>query len=151
MKFGLFGCYSFYSLFFFSFVSFNDNSCIFFRTYFGLCAPCHHCIDNVWPGKKQQQQQLNAQKHAAESRGLIILRVLSGLGEGTMYSGLTDLLAAWVPLTERTTLGSLAYGGSTVNTYYHAARGQIVCALVKWSIMFNLRFFILISHLYETH
>lgn len=42
--------------------------------------------------------------------------MLSGLGEGVIYAGLTDLLAAWVPLKERTTLGSLAYGGSTVNT-----------------------------------
>lgn len=51
----------------------------------------------------------------AESTGLIVLRVFSGLGEGTMYAGLTDLLATWVPLKERTTLGSLAYGGSTVS------------------------------------
>lgn len=43
------------------------------------------------------------------------MRILSGLGEGTMYGGLTELLAAWIPLKERTTLGSLAYGGSTVN------------------------------------
>lgn len=55
----------------------------------------------------------------AEMKGLIILRVLSGLGEGTMYAGLTDLLAAWVPLNERTTLGSLAYGGSTVISIPH--------------------------------
>lgn len=50
----------------------------------------------------------------AEANGLIILRVFSGLGEGTMYAALTDLLAAWVPIEERTTLASLAYGGSTV-------------------------------------
>lgn len=50
----------------------------------------------------------------ADSNGLIVLRIFSGLGEGTMYAGLTDLLAAWVPLKERTTLASLAYGGSTV-------------------------------------
>lgn len=58
-------------------------------------------------------------KRIAEMKGLIILRVLSGLGEGTMYAGLTDLLAAWVPLNERTTLGSLAYGGSTVISIPH--------------------------------
>lgn len=44
--------------------------------------------------------------------------MVSGLGEGLIYSGLTDLLAAWVPLNERTTLGSLAYGGSTVISKY---------------------------------
>lgn len=51
----------------------------------------------------------------AEANGLIVLRILSGLGEGTIYGGLTELLAAWIPLKERTTLCSLAYGGSTVN------------------------------------
>lgn len=51
----------------------------------------------------------------AEASGLIVLRIFSGLGEGVMYAALTDLLAAWVPLSERTTLGSFAYGGSTVN------------------------------------
>lgn len=60
---------------------------------------------------------------SAEANGLIILRVFSGLGEGTMYAGLTDLLAAWVPLQERTTLASLAYGGSTV--------------LLKWVFSYN--------------
>lgn len=52
---------------------------------------------------------------AAEATGLIVLRIFSGLAEGVVYPALTDLLAAWVPLTERTTLGSFAYGGSTVN------------------------------------
>lgn len=61
--------------------------------------------------KTNDQQQLTA-----ESNGLIILRIFSGLGEGTMYAGLTNLLAAWVPVKERTTLASLAYGGSTVQT-----------------------------------
>ncbi|XP_031630362.1 putative inorganic phosphate cotransporter [Contarinia nasturtii] len=53
---------------------------------------------------------------SAEATGLIVLRLFGGLGEGVIYAGLTDLLAAWVPLKERTTLASLAYGGSTVGT-----------------------------------
>lgn len=56
----------------------------------------------------------NTRGRVAEANGLIVVRILSGLGEGTMYAGLTELLAAWVPLKERTTLGSLAYGGSAV-------------------------------------
>lgn len=56
-------------------------------------------------------------KSTAEAIGLIVLRIFSGLGEGVMYAALTDLLAAWVPLSERTTLGSFAYGGSTVNSF----------------------------------
>lgn len=55
----------------------------------------------------------------AEANGLIALRIFGGLGEGVIYAGLTDLLAAWVPLKERTTLASLAYGGSTVSVNRH--------------------------------
>lgn len=46
-----------------------------------------------------------------------MFRFFGGLGQGFMYAGLTELLAAWVPLKERTTLASLAYGGSTVNQF----------------------------------
>lgn len=62
-------------------------------------------------------KKCRAYTHTADSGGLIALRFFGGLGQGTMYAGLTELLAAWVPLKERTTLASLAYGGSTVNQF----------------------------------
>lgn len=53
-------------------------------------------------------------KKKAEMYGLITLRIIIGLGQGLMYAALTDLLAVWIPLEERTMLASFAYGGSTV-------------------------------------
>lgn len=73
---------------------------------------------NIWPwfnfAKTNEKKNVVA-IFAAESDGLIALRLLGGLGQGTMYAGLTQLLAVWVPLKERTTLATLAYSGSTVN------------------------------------
>lgn len=46
--------------------------------------------------------------------GLIALRILMGIGEGVMYTALTVLLAAWVPINERTTICCFAFGGSMV-------------------------------------
>ena len=45
---------------------------------------------------------------------LIALRVLMGLGEGTTFPALSALLASWIPLTERSKLGSLVFGGGQV-------------------------------------
>lgn len=57
---------------------------------------------------------------------LITLRVLMGVSQGIMYSSLTVLLAAWVPLSERTTLGCFAFGGSTVRKTCDVARWACV-------------------------
>jgi ACS family sodium-dependent inorganic phosphate cotransporter len=48
------------------------------------------------------------------STALIILRVLMGLGEGTTFPALSALLASWIPLTERSKLGSFVFGGGQV-------------------------------------
>lgn len=45
---------------------------------------------------------------------LIVLRVLQGLGEGTTFPALSALLAMWIPLNERSKLGSLVFGGGQV-------------------------------------
>lgn len=51
---------------------------------------------------------------AGGSTALIVLRVLMGLGEGTTFPAMSALLAAWVPLKERSKLGSLVFGGGQV-------------------------------------
>lgn len=51
------------------------------------------------------------------STALIILRVLMGAGEGTTFPALSALLASWIPLKERSKLGSLVFGGGQVCTY----------------------------------
>lgn len=37
-----------------------------------------------------------------------------GLGEGTTFPALSALLASWIPLTERSKLGSFVFGGGQV-------------------------------------
>lgn len=45
---------------------------------------------------------------------LIVLRVLMGLGEGTTFPALSALLASWIPITERSKIGSFVFGGGQV-------------------------------------
>lgn len=46
--------------------------------------------------------------------GLIVSRILIGLGEGVIYPACTALLASWVPLKERSKIGTLTYSGAQV-------------------------------------
>lgn len=45
---------------------------------------------------------------------LIVLRILMGISAGTNFPALTVLVAAFVPKKERSTLGTIALGGSQV-------------------------------------
>lgn len=45
---------------------------------------------------------------------LIGLRFLEGLGEGTTFPALSALLATWIPVKERSKLGSFVFGGGQV-------------------------------------
>lgn len=53
--------------------------------------------------------------HAGGAPWLIALRVLEGLGEGTTFPALSALLATWIPLGERSKIGSFVFGGGQVN------------------------------------
>lgn len=57
---------------------------------------------------------------AGGSTWLIVLRVLQGLGEGTTFPALSALLAMWIPLNERSKLGSLVFGGGQVGYQRHS-------------------------------
>ena len=52
---------------------------------------------------------------------LILVRFLEGLGEGTTFPALTCLIAAWIPLKERSKAGAMVFGGAqvTVNLIYY--------------------------------
>lgn len=49
--------------------------------------------------------------------GMVVLRVIMGLGQGTVFPALCALLASWAPEKERGRLGSLVFGGGQVNVY----------------------------------
>ncbi|KAG4078473.1 hypothetical protein HA402_009185 [Bradysia odoriphaga] len=71
------------------------------------------------------------------STSLIVLRVLMGLGEGTTFPALSSLLAAWIPLKERSKLGSLVFGGGQVGTILGTLiSGLLLQNFPGWSSVF---------------
>lgn len=71
------------------------------------------------------------------STALIIIRVLMGLGEGTTFPALSALLASWIPLKERSKLGSLVFGGGQVGTILgNLISGYLLHSFDGWSSVF---------------
>ncbi|XP_047119767.1 putative inorganic phosphate cotransporter isoform X1 [Schistocerca piceifrons] len=69
----------------------------------------------------------------------IAIRVLMGLGEGTTFPALNALLAQWVPVSERGTLGSLVFAGSLIgNIVANAVSGVVIEATQSWDSVFYL-------------
>ncbi|KAG5676613.1 hypothetical protein PVAND_006433 [Polypedilum vanderplanki] len=68
---------------------------------------------------------------------LIALRFLEGLGEGTTFPALSALLAAWVPLKERSKLGSFVFGGGQVGTIFgQFVSGYLISYYGTWESVF---------------
>lgn len=72
---------------------------------------------------------------AGGAPALIIIRIIIGLGEGLIFPACTALLAAWVPLKERSKIGTLTYSGAQVNTTYFNFSFFLVFQKVINSIM----------------
>ncbi|XP_033335730.1 putative inorganic phosphate cotransporter isoform X1 [Megalopta genalis] len=53
-----------------------------------------------------------------EATGLIILRVLMGLCEGTTFPALNAMLAQWTPPEERSKIGTLVFAGAQLGTVF---------------------------------
>ncbi|CAG9763217.1 unnamed protein product [Ceutorhynchus assimilis] len=70
-------------------------------------------------------------------KALVALRFIEGLGEGTTYPALTALLAKWVPLKERATIGSLVYAGSQFGTILsNSISGALIRQTEDWASVF---------------
>ncbi|XP_060521750.1 putative inorganic phosphate cotransporter [Cylas formicarius] len=68
---------------------------------------------------------------------VVAVRVLEGLGEGTTFPALTTLLANWVPLKERSKIGTLVYAGSQIGTVVgNSISGALIAATDDWAIVF---------------
>ncbi|XP_022911267.2 putative inorganic phosphate cotransporter isoform X1 [Onthophagus taurus] len=72
-----------------------------------------------------------------EWQGLITLRALEGLGEGTTYPAVTALLARWVPLGERARMSGIVFSGSHLGTVIgNVLSGYLIEITGTWSSVF---------------
>ncbi|CAH0564297.1 unnamed protein product [Brassicogethes aeneus] len=70
---------------------------------------------------------------------LVAVRVIEGLGEGTTFPALTTLLASWVPLSERSKIGTLVYAGSQIGTVVgNSVSGALIASTNDWASVFYL-------------
>ncbi|KAJ8913208.1 hypothetical protein NQ315_016150 [Exocentrus adspersus] len=68
---------------------------------------------------------------------VVVVRIIEGLGEGTTFPALTTLLANWVPLSERSKIGTLVYAGSQIGTVVgNSLSGALIAATKDWAIVF---------------
>ncbi|XP_075148898.1 putative inorganic phosphate cotransporter [Haematobia irritans] len=72
------------------------------------------------------------------STGLIALRILMGLGEGTTFPALSVLLSRWVPINERGKLGALVLGGGQIGTILANSISGFLLASFEWPVVFYL-------------
>ncbi|XP_046751152.1 putative inorganic phosphate cotransporter [Diprion similis] len=73
-----------------------------------------------------------------DSTGLIVLRVLMGLGEGTTFPALNALIAQWSPPQERSKIGTLVITGTQVGTILgNAVSGVLIeYSSIGWPVVF---------------
>lgn len=68
--------------------------------------------------------------------GFIGLRILVGLGQGTIFPCLSGLVAHWIPKSERTTMGALVMGGGQIGTVLGNSVSGVLLANYSWPIVF---------------
>ncbi|XP_037957583.1 putative inorganic phosphate cotransporter [Teleopsis dalmanni] len=73
-----------------------------------------------------------------EAYGLICLRILMGLGEGTTFPALSCLIAQWVPMTERSLIGALVLGGGQVGAIVGNTISGFVLKHFRWELVFYI-------------
>ncbi|KYN02580.1 Putative inorganic phosphate cotransporter [Cyphomyrmex costatus] len=71
-----------------------------------------------------------------EEVGLIVLRILMGLGEGTTFPALNAMLAQWTPPEERSVIGSLVFAGAQLGTVFANLISGLILHEYKWPVVF---------------
>ncbi|EDW76097.2 uncharacterized protein Dwil_GK15280 [Drosophila willistoni] len=67
---------------------------------------------------------------------LMVMRVFMGLAQGPIYPALSVLLAAWVPKSERGTLGTACYSGSTLGLIVATSCSGLLLSTFPWPVTF---------------
>ncbi|XP_037805955.1 putative inorganic phosphate cotransporter isoform X3 [Lucilia sericata] len=70
--------------------------------------------------------------------GLIVMRILMGLGEGTTFPTLSALIAHWVPKNERGAIGSLILGAGPMGTIIGNLLPGFLLARSGWPVVFYI-------------
>lgn len=71
-----------------------------------------------------------------EATGLIVLRILMGLGEGTTFPALNAMLAQWTPPEERSVIGSLVFAGAQLGTVLANFVSGEILHNYSWPVVF---------------
>ncbi|XP_046750723.1 putative inorganic phosphate cotransporter isoform X1 [Diprion similis] len=73
-----------------------------------------------------------------DSTGLIVLRILMGLGEGTTFPALNVLIAEWAPPHERSKIGTMVMTGTQVGSVVGNALSGILLEYspIGWPLVF---------------
>ncbi|XP_046660055.1 putative inorganic phosphate cotransporter isoform X3 [Homalodisca vitripennis] len=70
------------------------------------------------------------------STGIIVLRFLMGLGEGTTFPALSTLLAQWAPPLEKSRLSSMCFAGVQLGMIIATSLGGIIIQYDGWESVF---------------
>lgn len=68
--------------------------------------------------------------------GLVIIRILMGLGEGTTFPALSSLIAHWVPKNERGLMGVTILGGGQMGTIIANLLSGFLLTKYGWASVF---------------
>ncbi|XP_024877927.1 putative inorganic phosphate cotransporter [Temnothorax curvispinosus] len=71
-----------------------------------------------------------------EATGLVVLRILMGLGEGTTFPALNAMLAQWTPPEERSVIGSLVFAGAQLGTVFANLLSGLILHDYSWPAVF---------------
>lgn len=71
-----------------------------------------------------------------DATGLIILRVLMGLGEGVTLPALNVMLSQWTPPEQRSKTGSFVYVGAPIGVVFTSAMSGLILKYYPWPIVF---------------
>ncbi|XP_012343684.1 putative inorganic phosphate cotransporter isoform X1 [Apis florea] len=73
-----------------------------------------------------------------EATGLIIVRLLMGLCEGTTFPALNAMLAQWTPPEERSMIGSLVFAGAQLGTVFANSLSGVILrySIIGWPAVF---------------